>query len=56
MKKLLTFGAVGFLCAAFLDPLLASGLERSIPWLRSILLAIAGSVCYYLLIRFRREL
>jgi hypothetical protein len=56
MKKLLTFGTVGFLCGAFFDALLASGLERPIPWLRIIASVIAGSVCFYLLVRYRREL
>lgn len=56
MKKLLTFGAVGFLCGAFFDALLASGLERPIPWLRIIASVIVGSVCFYLLIRYRKEL
>ena len=56
MKKLLTFGAVGFLCGAFYDALLASGLDRPIPWLRIIASTIVGSVCFYILIRYRREL
>lgn len=56
MKKLLTFGAVGFLCGAFFDALLASGLDRPIPWLRIIASVIVGSVCFYLLIRYRKEL
>jgi len=55
IKKLLTFGAVSFLCAAFLDPLWASGLDRPIPWGRDILMAAAGVVCFYLLVRFRKE-
>jgi hypothetical protein len=56
MKKLLTFGTVGFLCGAFFDALLASGLDRTIPWLRIIASAIAGTFCFYLLIKYRREL
>lgn len=56
IKKLLTFGVVGFLCAAFLDPLWASGLDRPIPWFRDVLMAVAGVVCFYLLVRFRKEL
>jgi len=56
MKKLLTFGAVGFLCSAFFDSLVASGLDRPFPWLRVIGMAIAGSVCYYLLVKFRKQL
>lgn len=56
IKKLLTFGAVGFLCAAFLDPLWVWGLDRPIPWFRDILMAAVGVVCFYLLIKFRKEL
>lgn len=56
MKKLLTCGAVGLLCAAFFDYLLASGLDKPVPWLRLLALASGGCVCYYLLIRFRKEL
>jgi hypothetical protein len=56
MKKLLTFGAVSFLCSAFFDPLIASGLGRPIPWLRVIVMASAGTACYYLLIKYRKQL
>jgi hypothetical protein len=56
MKKLLTFGTVGFLCGAFFDALLASGLDRTIPWLRIIASALAGAFCFFLLIKYRREL
>jgi len=56
IKKLLTFGAVSFLCAALLDPLWASGLDRPIPWIRDLVMAGIGAVCFYLLVRFRKEL
>jgi len=55
-KKLLTFGAVTFLCTAFLDPVWASGLDRPIPWFRDIVMAFIGAACFYLLVRFRKEL
>jgi len=56
IKKLLTFGAVTFLCTALLDPLWASGLGKPIPWFRDSVMAVFGIACFYLLIRFRREL
>lgn len=56
MKKLLTLGAVVFLCSAFFDSLIASGLERPFPWPRVIAMATAGALCYYLLIKYRKQL
>ncbi|AFR42788.1 hypothetical protein GeomeDRAFT_1378 [Geobacter metallireducens RCH3] len=56
MKKLLSWGAVGLLTSALLDPLIYSMLEKPIPWLRDILMGAGGCVCFYLLIRFRNEL
>jgi hypothetical protein len=56
IKFLLTTGAVGLLCAAFLDPVWASGLDRPIAWIRDIVMAGAGAVCFYLLVKFRKEL
>jgi len=56
IKFLLTTGAVGFLCAAFLDPVWASGLNRPIPWIRDSVMAIFGVACFYLLVKFRKEL
>lgn len=55
MKKILTWGAVGLLSTAMLDPLYYSMLEKPIPWLRDVLMAAAGAGCFYLLIKFRRE-
>lgn len=56
LKKLLTFGAVTFICTALLDPLWASGLDKPIPWLRDGVMAIVGVACFYLLVRFRKDL
>lgn len=56
MKKILTWGAVGLLSTAMLDPLYYSMLEEPIPWLRDLFLAAGGMVCFYLLVKFRREL
>ncbi|MDD2321508.1 MAG: hypothetical protein PHO83_15800 [Geobacteraceae bacterium] len=56
MKKLLTWGAVILLTTAFLDPLLYAMLDKPIPWGRDILMAAAGVVCFYLLIKYRNEL
>lgn len=56
MKKLLSWGAVGLLTTALLDPLVYSMLDKPIPWFRDILMGVAGCACFYLLIRFRDEL
>jgi len=56
MKKLLSWGAVGLITTALLDPLIYSMLDKPIPWLRDVLMAAAGVLCFYLLIRFRDEL
>lgn len=56
MKKLLSWGAVGLLTSALLDPLIYSMLDKPIPWFRDILMGTAGCACFYLLIRFRDEL
>ncbi len=56
LKYLLTIGAVGFLCTALLDPLWAYGLDRPISWFRDVLMGMIGSVCFYLLVKFRKEL
>jgi hypothetical protein len=56
MKKLLTWGAVGLLSTAMLDPLYYSMLEKPIPWVRDVAMAGGGVVCFYLLVKFRREL
>ncbi|WP_305046948.1 hypothetical protein [Geoalkalibacter sp.] len=53
MRVLLTWGAVGFLMAALLDPLWAWGLGRPIPWSRDLLLALGGILCFYARVRFR---
>jgi len=56
IKYSLTSGAIGFLCAAFLEPVWASGLNRPVPWIRDIFMAGIGVGCFYLLVRFRNEL
>jgi len=55
MKKLLTWGAVGLLTSALLDPLIYSMLEMPIPWGRDLLMLAGGVGCFYLLIRFRDQ-
>jgi uncharacterized membrane protein YuzA (DUF378 family) len=56
MKKLLNWGAVGLLTTALIDPLIYSMLDKPIPWLRDIIMSVAGIGCFYLLIKFRGEL
>ena len=56
MKKLLTWGAVGLLTTAILDPIIYSMLALPIPWVRDLLMGAAGVGSFYLLIKFRNEL
>ena len=53
MKKLLSWGGVGLLTTALLDPLLYSMLDKPIPWVRDLLMAAGGIGCLYLLIKLR---
>lgn len=53
MKKLLSWGAVGLLTSALLDPLIYYMLEQPVPWQRDLLMAAAGAGCFYLLIKYR---
>ena len=53
MKKLLSWGGVGLLTTALLDPLLYSMLDLPIPWRRDLLMVVSGAVCFYLLVKFR---
>jgi hypothetical protein len=53
VKKLLTWGGVGLLTTALLDPLLYSMLEQPIPWWRDLLMAAGGIGCLYLLVWLR---
>ncbi|HXE96394.1 MAG TPA: hypothetical protein VN642_08315 [Dongiaceae bacterium] len=53
MKKLLTWGGVGLLTTALLDPLLYSMLDQPIPWGRDLLMAAGGAGCMYLLVKLR---
>lgn len=56
MKKLLSWGAVGLLTTAILDPVVYSMLELPIPWVRDLLMGAGGVVCFYLLIKYRNDL
>lgn len=53
MKKLLTWGGVGLLTTALLDPVLYSMLDMPIPWGRNLLMATGGIGCLYLLVKLR---
>lgn len=55
MKKLLTWGGVGLLTTALIDPVLYSMLEQPIPWGRDIAMAVGGGVCLYLLVKYRDD-
>ena len=56
MKLLLSWGGAALLTAALLDPVIQSGLERPIPWVRDILMGAAGIFCLYLRVKYRRNL
>jgi hypothetical protein len=56
MKKLLTWGTVGLLTSAILDPIIYSMLDMPIPWVRDLVMGAAGIGCFYLLVRFRHEM
>jgi hypothetical protein len=56
MKKLLSYGGAGLMTAAFLDPMIASGLGREIPWIRDVVMFGCGVGAIYLLVRFRKQL
>lgn len=53
MKKLLSWGGVGLLTTAIIDPLLYSMLDQPVPWGRDLLMAAAGAGCIYLLVTLR---
>lgn len=56
MKKLLTWGGVTLLTTALLDPLVYSMLDKPIPWIRDVLMAVGGVACFYFLIKHRNEI
>lgn len=53
MKKILSWGGVGLLTTALLDPLVYSMMDLPIPWVRDVLMAFGGIVCLYLLVKLR---
>ena len=55
MKKLLTWGGVGLITSAILDPLIYSMLDLQIPWLRDLVMLAGGAGCLYLLFKYRSE-
>ncbi|HTY20107.1 MAG TPA: hypothetical protein VMC44_00590 [Geobacteraceae bacterium] len=56
MKHILNILAIILLIGAFLYPLFFRGTGRPVVWWLVILMAIAGIVCIYILVRFRKEL
>jgi hypothetical protein len=56
MKKLLSNGGALLLIAAFLDPVICSGLGKPVPWMRDVPMAAAGIACLYNLVKFRKSL
>lgn len=53
MKKLLSWGGVGLLSSALLDPLVSSTLGQPVSWLMDFLMVAGGIGCLYLLVRYR---
>lgn len=53
LKKLLSWGAVGLLTTALLDPLIYSLLDKPVPWGRDLLMALGGIGCFSLLLKYR---
>jgi len=56
MKKLLSWGGASLLTGALLDPVIQASLEQPVPWGRDLLMAGAGVLCIYLLVKYRHEL
>jgi hypothetical protein len=56
VKKFLSWGAVGLLTTAIIDPVFYSMLGLPIPWLRDLLMGMGGVGCFYLLIKLRNDL
>lgn len=55
MKKLLSWGGVGLVTTAILDPLVYSMLDLPVPWLRDCAMLAAGAACLCLPVKFRHE-
>jgi hypothetical protein len=56
MRLLLNLFAVLLLNGAFLYPLFFGGVGRPVAWWLVVLMAAAGLVCIYLLVRYRKVL
>lgn len=56
MKKFLSTAAVTLLTSAFLDPLIKSGLDKPIPWLMDLGMALGGVACLYILVKYHGQL
>ena len=56
MKTLLTWSSASLITGALLDPMIQSGLGRPVPWGRDLLMAGAGLICIWLMIKYRRNL
>ena len=53
MKKLFSWGGVALLTTALLDPVVYSMLDKPIPWLRDLIMAVGGIACFYIMIMYR---
>lgn len=56
MKRLLSNGGALLITGALLDLMIAWGLEKDLPWLRSSTMGAGGMVCLYLLMKYRKQL
>ena len=53
MKKLLNWSAVGLITSGLLEPLIYSMLDKPIPWLRDVIMVVAGVGCFWLMVKYR---
>jgi Flp pilus assembly protein TadB len=56
MKQLLNILAISLLSTSFLYPIFYGGIGRPVAWWLVVLMLLAGILCIWLLVRFRKEL
>jgi len=56
MKQLLSYGGAALLIGAFLDCIWQTGLGKPAPWLRDGILAGVGIACWFVAVKFRKQL
>ena len=56
IKNFLMLLTASLLTTTFLYPLFMSGIGKPIAWLLELLMAVGGALCFWLLVKFRKEL